>query len=86
MMLTMSNTKPLGLEEIKDFLLSPQSIQFKSISAKERNTWIQGVIMHHRYLKCLRPVKSLLRQYIMRMTGLSHSQLTKLVTTKIDLH
>lgn len=75
----MSNNKPLGLEEIKDFLLFPQSIQFKSISKKERNTWIQGVIMHHRYLKCARPVKSLLRQYIMRMTGLSRSQLTRLV-------
>ena len=37
------------------------------------------MIMEHKYLKCSRSEKSLLRRYIMRMTGIFKSQLTRLI-------
>ncbi len=73
-MITMTNTKNLCLSAIDDYLSKPSIIEFKSVSKDDRNKWIQDVIMEHKYLKCVRSEKSLLRRYIMRMTGISKSQ------------
>jgi len=79
MMITMTNTKNLCLSAIGDFLSKPPIIEFKSISKNDRNEWIQNVIMDYKYLKCSRSDKGMLRKYIMRMTGISKSQLTRLI-------
>jgi len=78
-MITMTNTKNLCLSAIGDFLSKPPIIEFKSISKNDRNEWIQNVIMDYKYLKCSRSDKGMLRKYIMRMTGISKSQLTRLI-------
>lgn len=75
----MTNSKNLCLSAIGDFLSKPPIIEFKSVSKKDRNKWIQNVIMDYRYLKCSRSDKGMLRRYIMRMTGISKSQLTRLI-------
>ena len=75
----MTNTKNLCLSAIGDFLSKPPIIEFKSISKNDRNEWIQNVIMDYKYLKCSRSDKGMLRKYIMRMTGISKSQLTRLI-------
>lgn len=75
----MTNSKNLCLSAIGDFLSKPPIIEFKSVSKKDRNEWIQIVIMDYKYLKCSRSDKGVLRQYIMRMTGISKSQLTRLI-------
>ncbi len=79
MTITMNNSKTLSLPQIKEFLKSSEPIDFKSESSHERNDWIQSVIMHHKYLKCRKKHKIILRRYIMKMTGLSRSQITRLV-------
>lgn len=79
MMITMTNSKNLCLSDINDYLAKPPIIEFKSVSRKDRNEWIQKVIMDYKYLKCSRSDKSMLRKYIMRMTGISKSQLTRLI-------
>lgn len=78
-MITMTNTKNLCLSAIGDFLSKPPIIEFKSISRKDRNEWIQNVIMDYKYLKCSRSDKGMLGRYIRRMTGISKSQLTRLI-------
>lgn len=75
----MTNTKNLCLSAIGDFLSKPPIIEFKSILRKDRNEWIQDVIMDYKYLKCSRSDKGMLRRYIRRMTGISKSQLTRLI-------
>lgn len=75
----MTNSKNLCLSAIGDFLSKPLIIEFKSVSKKDRNVWIQNVIMDYKYLKCTRSDKGVLRRYIMRMTGISKSQLTRLI-------
>lgn len=79
MTITMNNSKQLSLEEIKEFLSSSNLITFKSESREERNEWIQSILMHHRYLKCAKKHKIILRRYMMKMTGLSKAQITRLV-------
>lgn len=80
MTITMNNSKNLSLSQIKEFLKSSKPIIFKSESREERNEWIQSVIMYHGYLKCRKKHKIILRQYMMKMTGLSKAQITRLVS------
>jgi hypothetical protein len=75
----MTNSKNPCLSAINNFLSKPLPMEFKSISRADRNEWIQKVIMDHKYLKCSRFNKGMLRKYIMRMTGISKSQLTRLI-------
>jgi len=75
----MTNSKNLCLSAIGDFLSKPPIIEFKSVSKEDRNEWIQNVIMNYKYLKSSRSDKGMLRQYIMRMTGISKSQLSRLI-------
>lgn len=75
----MTNTKNLCLSAIGEFLSKPPIIEFKSVSRNDRNEWIQKVIMDYKFLKCSRSDKGMLRKYIIRMTGISESQLTRLI-------
>lgn len=75
----MNNSTVLSLTEIKDFLESSEPINFQCKSQTDRNDWIQLVIMRHKYLKCRKKHKIILRRYIMKMTGLSKSQTTRLI-------
>ncbi len=80
MTITMRNSTVLSLTEIKDFLKSSEPINFQCKSQADRNSWIQSVIMRHKYLKLSKKYKIILRRYMMKMTGLSKSQITRLIT------
>jgi len=75
----MTNTKNLCLSAINEYLAKPPIIEFKSISKEDRNEWIQNVIFDHKYYKCSRKDKGILKNYIIKMTGISRAQLTRLI-------
>lgn len=75
----MNNSTKLTIEQIKNFLESSEEFQFKSVSKQERNQWIPAVIRQHKYRKVNRKIKGVLRGYMMKMTGISKSQLTRLI-------
>jgi hypothetical protein len=75
----MNNSTALSLAEIKDLLKSSEKIEFKSQAKNDRNKWICDVMRNQKYFKRSRPDKTLLKKYIMKMTGLSKSQLTRLI-------
>jgi hypothetical protein len=75
----MLNPTALSLAEIKDFVKTPSSISFKSKSKTERNEWIENILRQHKYFQSCKPDKTIVRKYIRIMTGLSKSQLTKLI-------
>jgi hypothetical protein len=77
----MFNSTILSLDEIKKFLGLPNTVKFKSKSTEERNSWIQKALMQNRYFHCLKPNKTLIRKYIRKATGLSKSQLTRLINS-----
>ena len=76
----MNNSTKLDTEEIKNFLKSSDHFQFKSVSKSERNEWIPALIRYHGYYKCARKTKGVLRDYMMKMTGISATQLTRLIS------
>jgi len=79
MMITMSNSTDLSLSEIKGLIQSSKALEFTSVSKKERNKWVQEILMNYQYLHVAKPIKSLLKKYVRKMTGLSRSQATRLI-------
>ena len=74
----MTNQKALSLGQIKSFLRLDK-FQFKAQTSAERNTWIEKVLKQFRYKYCSKKDKGALRSYIVKMTGISQSQLTRLI-------
>lgn len=79
MMITMSNSTDLSLSEINGLIQSSRALEFISVSKDERNKWVQEVLMNYQYLHASKPVKSLLKKYVRKMTGLSRAQATRLI-------
>ncbi len=75
----MTKTKNLCLSAIGDYLSKPPIIEFKSVSKSDRDDWIENVLIEHNYFKCSRINKGLLKRYMLRMTGISRAQLTRLI-------
>lgn len=80
MTITMTNNSAgRNLAEIKNFLTATDSLGFKTVSQSERNDWIETVLIHHNYRKCHRSDKGIIRQYILKITGLSRSHVNRLI-------
>ena len=74
-----NNSARRSLAEIKDFLATVDCLEFKTVSQKERNDWIETVLIHHNYRKCRRTGKGIIRRYILKITGLSRAHANRLI-------
>lgn len=79
MTITMTTKAHQSINEIKEFLKKADSLEFESLAAEDRNEWIETLLIRHIYKKCPRRDKGTLRQYIIKMTGLSRSQTARLI-------
>lgn len=75
----MQNSSKLSLEQIQQFLHSSDEIRFKGQGRAETCAWVARTLRQQRYGLQDRPAKGLLRQYLMKMTGLSRAQITRLI-------
>ena len=74
-----NNSAKRNLAEIKEFLAATSSLEFKTISQLERNEWIEIVLNYHRYKKCHRRDKGIIRQYILKVIGSSRAHVNRLI-------
>jgi hypothetical protein len=74
-----NNSARRSLAEIKIFLAAVDNLGFKSVSQVERNDWIETVLIHNNYRKCHRSDKGIIRQYILKITGLSRAHINRLI-------
>lgn len=80
MTITMTNNSARrSLAEIKIFLVGTDCLEFKTVSQVERNDWMETVLFHHNYRKCRRVNKGIIRQYILKITGLSRAHVNRLI-------
>lgn len=80
MTITMTNNSAKrSLAEIKTFLTGADCLEFKTVSQIERNDWMEKVLFHHNYRKCRRTDKGIIRQYILKITGLSRAHANRLI-------
>jgi transposase InsO family protein len=79
MMLTMDDTQVNTLEQVRKILSNPREIKFRGADRGQRYAWIETVLKRFRYLTLPRRDKGQLKAYLLRLSGLSRAQLTRLV-------
>lgn len=68
------------IEQLEDFLSGTQSVAFSVISDKDAcYRWIQGELVKFRYLQLSRQRKGVVIRYLMKISGYSRQQLTRLI-------
>jgi hypothetical protein len=68
-----------NIDELKAFLASSDVFTFKGNSREEIYAWIERTLRSYKYCSRPRLEKGVLRQYMLKMTGISNSQLTRLI-------
>ena len=73
------------LDQLRDFLSGTQAVAFSVLGDKDASyRWIQGELVRFRYLTCTRQDKGVLIRYLMKVSGYSRQQLTRLVAQYRD--
>ncbi len=76
----MRNGERLSLEQIRAFLEASEEVEFEAENRQEVYDWMSRTLREHGYDQQSRAVKGVLRAYLMKMTGLSRSRVTLLVS------
>jgi transposase InsO family protein len=68
------------IDQLEDFLSGTQAVAFSVISDKDAcYCWIQGELVKFRYLRLSRQGKGVVIRYLMKISGYSRQQLTRLI-------
>lgn len=79
MMLAMDDTQITTLEQIQRVLSAPKEITFKGSTKAQRYAWVEAVLKRLGYFTLNRRGKGLVKAYLLRLSGLSRAQLTRLI-------
>jgi len=82
MTIIMNDSHIVSIAQIKEFLKLNNSIKFKAVSRKEKYQWIEKTLSMFRYFSLRKRDKTIVKNYIRQMTGLSDDRLTKLINRK----
>ena len=85
MTITMDDSHMLSIAQIKEFLQLSEVVKFEGISLKEKYEWTDKVLTRFRYFQLKKKEKGSVRKYIMKMTGISKAQLTRLIFKKTEV-
>ena len=80
----MQNGERLSLEQIRAFLEATEEVRFQAGDRGELYGWITRTLCEQEYWKQSREMRGLLRRYVMKMTGLSRAQLTRLIGRYVE--
>ena len=69
----------LSLEQIQEFLDGCQSVSFQLDSRSAKYALLEAVLRRHHYADQGRRIQGLLRRFLLKLTGLSRAQLTRLI-------
>lgn len=78
MTITMQNIEQLTLAEMKDFVTGSSNLEL-SIEPSEAYGLIARILLAHGYRKLGRVNKGIVRLFLMKVTGMSRAQLTRLI-------
>jgi len=62
------------IQQVKQFLEGSEAVEFRGVTAKEKYSWIQEVLIRFTYHRLKREEKGLIRRYIQKVTEYSRSQ------------
>jgi transposase InsO family protein len=81
---SMQDGEQLSLEQIRAFLEASQEVQFAGKQRGEVYAWITRTLRRQLYREQGKAVRGLLLRYVAKMTGLSRSQVTRLVARYVE--
>jgi hypothetical protein len=67
------------LEQVRSFIKGSQEVEFRGLNAREKYNWIEEVMKRFRYPKLHKEGKGLIKSYLVKVTGYSRAQLTRLI-------
>lgn len=82
MTINMSDSHVTSIAQVKKLLQVSGIITFKGVSKKEKYAWISEKLTLFKYFSLRKKDKGVIRKYLRLMTGLSKSQLTRLISKK----
>ena len=80
----MYNAEGLSPDQIREFLQSSSGIAFDGNGRKEVYAWTERVLIAQEFASRIKKERGLIRAYLRKMTGLSASQMTRLVRSYRD--
>jgi hypothetical protein len=75
----MRDGEKIGLEQIRALVSASAEVAFEGQQRKEVYGWVERVLREQQYRQQGRAARGLLRQYVVKMTGLSRAQATRLI-------
>lgn len=79
----MQDDQIVSLSQLKEFLkLNNEGVRFIAKDKKERNLWMENVLNKFSYFSGQKKEKTIVKNYLARMTGLSKTQVKKLIAKK----
>ena len=82
--MTMDDKAVKTLEQIRIILKTSRDLEFRGLSRDEKYKWIEEVLARFNYFSLSRKAKGEVKTYLERMSGLSRSQMTRLVNRKLN--
>ena len=67
------------LKQVKSFIKGSREVEFRGLNAREKYDWIEEVLKRFRYPKLHKEGKGLIKSYLLKVTGYSRAQLTRLI-------
>lgn len=78
----MNDSHLVSISQLKEFLKVGKGILFTRGSIEETYRWIEAVLSRFQYFSLKRKDKGTVKKYVMKMTGYSDAQLTRLIKKK----
>ena len=75
----MDDRKLETMKQIEEFLEGNSGIEFKRIAGSEQYQWIESVLRRFNYPKLGRVEKGVIRRYLLKVTGYSRAQASRLI-------
>lgn len=82
MTITMNDSHIVSIAQMEECVNGTQLITFKGVSQKGKYQWIEKILTRFRYFGLRKKDKSTVKNYLMRMTGYSDPQITRLIAKK----
>ena len=79
MRLNMNDEQLRTLEQVRSFIEGSLEVDFRGLNACEKYYWIEEVLKRFHYPKLQKEGKGLIKCYLLKVTGYSRAQLTRLI-------
>jgi transposase InsO family protein len=80
----MWNAESLSREQLREFLTSSEPIEFAGCGRTERYAWVERVLASQHYGELSKRERGVVRAYVEKVTGMSASQMTRLIRAFLD--